>query len=230
MDRMLLDMANQGFITASNVADVQIFRTQQRDLAKQFLERGAWARFLELQQDMMLCLWEKNRSFGHDHGLIDYLLVQVALADVSKTFKSSTVDATAVSPGASGDVAKPLGKRAKHFDKNGKECCWLNMHGGCKYGSGCSSQQQLGTLQQLGLPGHVHSWDDQSMQPKFCSQQQLGSLQQLGRQSPVVQSTSCVHPLLDDLEFTQQQMEQLALSSYPALVYDLVKQYPMQDL
>eukprot|EP00877_Chromochloris_zofingiensis_P014793 jgi/Chrzof1/9568/Cz04g07340.t1 len=68
------------------------------------------------------------------------------------------------------------------------------------------------------------------MQPKFCSQQQLGSLQQLGRQSHVVQSTSCVHPLLDDLEFTQQQMEQLALSSYAALVYDLVKQYPMQDL
>eukprot|EP00877_Chromochloris_zofingiensis_P002804 jgi/Chrzof1/12524/Cz06g37100.t1 len=94
----------------------------------------------------------------------------------------------------------------------------------------CSSQQQLGTLQQLGLPGHVHSWDDQSMQPKFCSQQQLGSLQQLGRQSPVVQSTGCVHPLLDGLEFTQQQMEQLALSSYPALVYDLVKQYPMRDL
>eukprot|EP00877_Chromochloris_zofingiensis_P010054 jgi/Chrzof1/5301/Cz15g21120.t1 len=137
MDRMLLDMANQDFITADNIADVQIFRTQQRDLAKQFLDRGAWARFLELQQDMMLCMWEKSRSFGHDHGLIDYLLVQVALADVSKTFKSSTVDATAVSPGASGDVAKPLGKRAKHFDKNGKECCWLNMHGGCKYGSGC---------------------------------------------------------------------------------------------
>eukprot|EP00877_Chromochloris_zofingiensis_P010969 jgi/Chrzof1/6125/Cz17g10200.t1 len=211
MDRMLLDMANQDFITADNIADVQIFRTQQRDLAKQFLDRGAWARFLELQQDMMLCMWEKSRSFGHDHGLIEYLLVQVALADVSKTFKSSTVDATAVSPGASGDVAKPLGKRAKHFDKNGKECCWLNMHGGCKYGSGCSR-------------------DDQSMPPKFGSQQQLGSLQQLGHQSPVVQSTGFVHPLLDDLEFNQQQIEHLALSSYPALVYDLVKQYPMQDL
>eukprot|EP00877_Chromochloris_zofingiensis_P003135 jgi/Chrzof1/12822/Cz07g08220.t1 len=68
------------------------------------------------------------------------------------------------------------------------------------------------------------------MPPKFGSQQQLGSLQQLGHQSPVVQSTGFVHPLLDDLEFNQQQIEHLALSSYPALVYDLVKQYPMQDL